>query len=205
MIRGEAHPQRCSQDSVSKEKSLKRQVSIPVFFYFFFFLCRNDLNPRAKGGRERKKRERILRASSLGVRGSVAFEVSRRPHSHPSGFKCNHGSLKTSSFTFDLCGADRWRTIITGITILGIHRLLSARGFAVHSVAAEPPAKRALAMAASATENREKLQEFVLGQNANTATLSSFVNWLLILALWMGGISPTCKEDSSSIGFSVFN
>lgn len=35
-------------------------------------------------------------------------------------------------------------------------------GFAVHLVAAEPPAERVLAVAASATGNREVLQKFVL-------------------------------------------
>lgn len=133
MIRGEAHPQRCSQHSISKEKSLKWQQfqSINPIIPFFFFLCRSNLNSRGKGGRERKEREHVLCASSLGVdlsHGSVAFEVSGRPHSHSSGFNCNHGSLKTSSVMLDLCGADRQRTIITGITILGRRRLLSAGG-----------------------------------------------------------------------------
>lgn len=68
------------------------------------------MNPRGKGGRERKKREHVLCASGLGVdlsHGSVAFEVSGRRLSHLSGFNCNRGSLKTSSVTLDLCGADR--------------------------------------------------------------------------------------------------
>lgn len=226
MIRGEVHPQHCSQHRISKDKSSKQCKSSNHLSHCSVFPCRSNWSGGGGGGRWGRRGNMFctppawVRVFHMVV---SALHVSGRLLSLPSGFNGSHGSLK-ALFKLYLCAAGRQRVIRTGITILGllwtgttdvlvwtVERLwcqaVLADGWTSCQRGWAGCGQRALALLSAAAESSVTLPwGYSPSACEHSNSLLCFVHQLLNLLLCIIFFFIMCKEYSSTIGFfSLFS